>query len=532
MNRKLQLKALGMACLGALVWVCAVANGLGLDAADVPKEKPSKQGSVRADWTMFGGTVSRNMVNLEEKGVPTKWDVKTKKNIKWEAKLGSRAYGGPIVSDGRLFVGTNNEAPRNPDVKGDKGVVMCFRLEDGTFLWQAIHDKLEAGRVNDWPREGVCSTPTVEGPFVYYVSNRSEVICARVEGLTDGKNEGVRDEKYQTKTDADIVWRFDLIRNLNVFPHNMSAGCPLIVGDTIYIVTGNGVDAGHLRLPSPDAPSFIALNKHTGKLVWRDSSPGRNIMHGQWSNPVFIQTPKGSQVLFPGGDGWLYSMDPKSGEHLWRFDCNPKDSKYDLGGKGTRSDFIGTPVLWEGKIYIGTGQDPEHNEGIGHMWCIDPDGKGDVSPELAIDNNSPPKTKPNPNSRAVWHFGGASSKEESEETGRDYRFGRTMSTAAVHEGLVYISDLGGLFYCIDAKTGEPLWRHDLEAQVWGSPYWVDGKVFIGNDNGDVHIFEHGRTKKILNKIHMPGGAIRSNPTVVNGVLYIMASSRLFAIKGD
>src|SRR3982751_4964764 len=114
------------------------------------------------DWPMWGGTPDRNMVSTM-KGLPTTWDVKTKKNVKWVAELGSQAYGNPVVAGGMVFVGTNNEGPRDPNVKGDKGVLMAFRESDGQFMWQAVSDKLTAGRVNDWPYQGVCSSPLVEG---------------------------------------------------------------------------------------------------------------------------------------------------------------------------------------------------------------------------------------------------------------------------------------------------------------------------------------------------------------------------------
>ncbi len=80
-----------------------------------------------------------------------------------------------------------------------------------------------------------------------------------------------------------------MIKELNVFPHNMAACCPLIVGDIVFVVTANGVDEGHINIPSPDAPSFIALDKNTGKLLWKNNSPGKNIMHGQWSNPTYAE---------------------------------------------------------------------------------------------------------------------------------------------------------------------------------------------------------------------------------------------------
>src|SRR5262249_46858058 len=153
---------------------------------------------------------------------------------------------------------------------------------------------------------------------------------------------------------------------------------------------------------------------------------------------------------------WLRAFEPQTGKLIWEFDCNPKNSKYELGGKGTRSDFIATPVVHDEKVYIGLGQDPEHLEGVGHFWCIDMTKTGDVSPELVTDAKpAPPKTKPNPNSAAVWHYGGPA---KGENANRDYVFGRTMSTCSVHDGLVYIAELAGYVHCLDVKTGQPKWK--------------------------------------------------------------------------
>jgi outer membrane protein assembly factor BamB len=114
------------------------------------------------DWPMWGGKPDRNMVS-NMKGLPTEWDVKTKKNVKWVAQLGSQSYGNPVVADGMVFVGTNNEALRDPKQPGDRGVLMAFREGTGEFLWQQTHEKLESGRANDWPFRGVRARPLVEG---------------------------------------------------------------------------------------------------------------------------------------------------------------------------------------------------------------------------------------------------------------------------------------------------------------------------------------------------------------------------------
>lgn len=509
------------------------------------EEKPMAE--MARIWPTFGGTPSRNMVNSTETGIPTEWEIRKneeKKNFKWVAKLGSRAYGGPTIAGGKIFIGTNNESPRNnrdTDPKKvnvttklpqpiDKGVLMCFRESDGKFLWQHVNDKLESGIVNDWKHEGVCSTPAVDGDRVYYVSNRCAVVCLDVEGLANG-NQGIQTEKYKDDSDADVVWQYDMMKELNVFPHNMAACSPVIVGDVIFVVTANGVDEGHINIPSPEAPSFIALDKNTGKLLWKDASPGNQIMHGQWSNPTYAEIGGQAQIIFPGGDGWLYAFEPKTGKTLWKFDANPKKAKkYELGQAGERSDFIGTPVIYDDKIYIGTGQDPEHYEGVGHLYCINPVGKtGDISEELVVKENPDTTkrvTKPNPNSGMVWHYGGLDKREDAK---RDFVFGRTMSTCAIKDGLLYVGELAGYLHCLDAKSGAMHWVHDLKSAIWGSPYWVDGKVYIGTEDGDVFVFAHGKEKKLLSKVEMDQ-PVRSTPIALNGVLYVMTELNLFAIQ--
>jgi outer membrane protein assembly factor BamB len=114
---------------------------------------------VSQDWPMWGGTAQRNMISAM-KNLPESWDIKSGKNIKWKAQIGSTSYGNPVVADGKIFLGTNNGNPRNPEIDGDKGVLMCFRESDGKFLWQAVTDKLEWE--NDFGEQGVCSSPAVE----------------------------------------------------------------------------------------------------------------------------------------------------------------------------------------------------------------------------------------------------------------------------------------------------------------------------------------------------------------------------------
>ena len=269
------------------------------------------------DWPMWGGTPDRNMVS-NMKGLPTEWDVKTKKNVKWIAELGSQSYGNPVVAGGMVFVGTNNEALRDPKQPGDRGVLMAFKETTGEFLWQQTHEKLSSGRANDWPYQGVAASPLVEGTHLYYTSNRGVVWCLDINGFRDGKNDGpVTDEKLTGPNDADVIWSFDMMEEVGSYPHNMSNSSPVVFGDLVFVSTSNGQDESHVHIPSPRAPAIIALNKNTGRLVWEDNSVEDRILHGQWSTPSVGKIGGVDQVVSAQGDGWVRGYEAMTGKKLW-----------------------------------------------------------------------------------------------------------------------------------------------------------------------------------------------------------------------
>jgi outer membrane protein assembly factor BamB len=502
----------------AALAACAVACGR---PADAPRNGSRAAGvSVRGlDWPMLGGTPERDLVAPRAKNVPTTWAIgpaptpDAHTNLKWTAATGSASYGGPVIAGGKVFVGTNNDHPRDPKVKGDKGVVMCFNEADGKFLWQIVHDKLPNPNANDWPNQGVASTPCVDGNRLYYVSNRCELVCADTAGQ--------------------VAWRLDMMKDLHVYPRYLANSSPLVAGDLVFAVTGNGVgeEDGKVVLPAPDAPSFIAVKKADGKVAWKSHLPGSKIMNGQWSNPVYAVVDGQAQVIFPGGDGVLYAFEPKDGKLLWKFSCNATKWEYKPSGKGRRNYIVATPVVHEGRLYVGMGRDPENEgPGMGDLWCVDlarathfgPTSRDhDVSP---AGENFDPKAPANQKSALGWHYGGAGPKGGV----RDYVFGRTLSSCAVQSGLVYAADLDGFVYCFDAATGEKYWDEDLKSSVWGSPLWADGKVYLGDDNGDVHIFSHGKVKKVIGTVAMEE-PVQTPPVVANGLLYVMTKSKVYAI---
>ena len=499
------------------------------------------------DWAQWGGTTwGRNMYS-KEKGLPAKVDpgkfksgteevdLKTTKNVKWVAKVGSQSYGNVTIAGGKVFIGTNNDSPRDSQHQGDRSVLMVFDEKSGELLWQLITPKLKSGKVNDWENLGLLSSPTVEGDRVYIVTSRCEVMCLDVNGQANGNDGTYKDEgKYFVldtgqpaakvgPKDADIIWRYDMMDELGVFPHNASNSSPLIVDDLVYVCTSNGQDWTHSNIPSPLSPSFVAVNKKTGELAGEDDANiGPRIYHGQWSSASAGKVNGKTLVFFGGGDGWCYAFDAKPVKEgdvgllktVWKADCNPPHYKKTQDGKPIRypaaegpSEINATPVFYKNRIYVATGQDPEHGEGVGNLLCLDATKTGDIT-----------KTG------VLWQYP---------------KIHRSISTVSIDPdtGLLFVGDFSGFVHCLDAETGKVNWVHDMKAHMWGSTLVADGKVYVGDEDGDLVVLAATKEKNILSKISVDGreqdgpnlGApVYSTPVVANGVIYIASNTHLYA----
>ncbi len=487
------------------------------------------------DWPQWGNTQSRNMA-CDETGLPSDFaagefvgasdeiDMSTTRNVKWIAKLGSQSYGNPTVARGRVFVGTNNDSPRDERLRGDRSNVYCLDEATGEMIWQLSVPKLGTGKVSDWEYLGICSSPAVDGDRVYLVTNRCEVICLDFDGMADG-NDGDTDEGQYlagpgkppievADTDADIIWRLNMIDECGVFPHNVTSSSVLVAGDRLWVTTSNGVDYGHVETPAPSAPSLIVVDKHTGELLGEESSGlSRRIFHANWTSPAYLQTDELELAIFGGPDGFCYAFDPEPVTdedgypvlaERWRFDCNLAEYR-EKDGKFLRyathdgpSEVLGTAVVYDGLVYAVIGQDPEHGDGLGNLVCIDPSGEGDVT-----------------GSKRVWNYS---------------KIHRSISTMSIAGGLLFVADYAGFVYCLDAKTGEEFWIHDTMGHIWGSTLVADGKVHIGNEDGYLTIIPATREyeKESVLEIDMTS-PIYSSPIAANGVLYVATHTHLFAL---
>ena len=506
------------------------------------------------DWPQWGGRAERNMVS-DETGLPESFsrgvrertggiDAENAENVKWVARLGSATYGNPTIANGRVYVGTDDlnlaGDARLPRTHG--GLVQCLDERNGQLLWRLVvpqRTRLPAGLLYTHQHLGVCSSPTVEGDRVYVVTCAGEVLCLDARGLADG-NDGpfVAEAQYMAgsdappvpleATDADIIWRCDLIDELGIRPHDTTSCSALIVGPLLYLSTSNGVNPAHDRVLAPEAPAFVALDKATGRLAaYEDVGLSARLYHAAWCSPTLGHAVGKPQVIVGGGDGVCYAFEPLDRlpdqpvplKNIWSCDCNPPEYKfrdgqpipYYAGDKRKKdspnkndgsyvgpSQLIGTPVCDRGRVYVAIGQDPAHGRGKGMLHCIDAAQEGDIT------------------SRGkVWSYGGLD---------------RTMATAAVADGLVYLVDIAGRLHCLDADTGECQWVYETKAETWGGPLAADGKLYFGNQKM-FYVMAAGREPKLLSEIKL-GNPMYTTPVAANGVLYVASQHYLWAVQAQ
>ena len=407
---------------------------------------------------------------------PVDWDPTTGRNVVWSVELGNETFGRPVAAGDAVYVGTNNSRHMNAAYPDEAGVLMAFRATDGTFLWEDVAPRVERG-LREFLLPSTTSAPYVEGNRLYYVTSECELRCLDTQGSR--------------------IWNLDMCGRLGVFPHEATNSEVLPVGDLLMVSTSNGQNEGHTLVPSPRAPSLIAVDKHTGDVVWRAIGAGEHVLHGQWSSPAAANVNGRMHVLFGGGDGWLRAYDAASGHEIWRFDGNPKDALWrPRPGVLSRSFILASPVFANGRVFIAMGQSPEHGNAPSFIHAISPNGQGDVT-----------------TSRLLW-------------TSREV--GRVAGTPVEQDGLLYVGDVGGIVYCLDAATGATVWKHDTLGAIWGCLLLAGDRLYVGNEDGTMTVLRAGPQKEVLAEIEM-GAPLYSRPALVGDALYLATSNRLYLV---
>ena len=312
-------------------------------------------------------------------------------------------------------------------------------------------------------------------------------------------------------TDADVLWLYDMIKELGVRQHDAAHCSILLDGRFLYVNTANGVDDTHRHIASPDAPCLIVIDKETGRLVARDGEHiGPTVFHCTWSSPSLGVVNGRKLIFYCGPNGIVYAFEPVTAvteqvqtlKKVWWFDIDPtapKENVHRFTANRTESPSTihAMPVFADGRLYVAGGGDIWWGKRQAWLFCLDAAGAGDVT---------------------------ATAKKWSYALTR-----HVMSTPAVWNGLAFVADCGRKIHCVEAATGKPCWTHDIQGEMWSSTLVADGKVYVGTRRGEFLVLAAAREKRVLSSCQLDG-PVSGTPVAANGVLYVTTQKKLYALK--
>ena len=291
--------------------------------------------------------------------------------------------------------------------------------------------------------------------------------------------------------DGNVVWEHSLFEDFGkISGYGGRTQTPIIDEDRI-IVSFLCMNWGKTGTPPPKQ-TYYAFDKRTGKLLWI-SAPGGRPYDTNYSCPV-VAVINGIRMLIGGNsDGGIHAMNARTGEHIWSF----RMSKRGLNV---------TPVVDGKHVYIAHGEDNIDSVTFGRIQCIDATGRGDVT-----------------ETHGVWRV-------------NDIKAGYTG--LLIKDGVLYVVADTGNLHAFDSQSGEALWIHDLGTVGKGSPVWADGKIYVMEVNGNIHILKPSREGcESLSHVRLEGvvgegpDEIYASPAIASGRVYFVTRDRTICIGG-
>jgi outer membrane protein assembly factor BamB len=450
--------------------------------------------------------------------------------IKWSVNIGHGFESEPAIANGLVWIGGNNDSPRDPTLIDDAGVLFCFRESDGKFLYQHVSPRRTEGREYDWPGYGITSTPFIEKDRLYFCTNRCEIVCLDIKALNDGM--GAVHE----------VWKVDMVDTFGVRPGVAHIGSrhlhcsPVVWGDYVYVNTTHTVRSYQQPNETANgrpAPSLICFNRHTGAVVWSDNSPGDYVLGQQWNNPTVIHAGGRDQVIMGQGDGWVRSFDCQTGALIWKFDMNFKYERLEhgeaWGDDRILRQAIAEPVFHNDRLFLVAGTEFEFGSATGRLCCIDPSKTGDISADHFGESKV---INDNPNSGLVWEFAGSKTGRFGHDADMDNPnvMHSSFGSVAIKNGLVVAVDFNGSVHCLDEKSGQRYWTFNTHSRLLGSPLILGKQIIVGDEDCLLHSIPLDKQlDKNQCKTYESNSFHHTAPVYANDTLYISSLKKLYAI---
>ncbi len=383
--------------------------------------------------------------------------------VKWKIDLPERGNSTSIVWDGKIFLTQN---------VGTRRTLMCLDRKDGHTLWQAGPE---------WTGEDVThqtnpycsSSPATDGERIVAWFGSAGLWCWSL----DGKEQ----------------WHVDLGAQKHIWGYGAS---PVLHGDLCILNFGPG-----------ERSFIVAVDKRTGKEVWRfevpaaevkEGSGGEKGFTGSWNTGRIVADGKHEQFLISLPDA-LFSLDPKTGKELWH--CNGLNAlayAEPIVGKTMKQFPVGAKVTeMELPVFAAFGG---YN---GFSIGVQAAGSGDITEKARL-----------------W-----------QEKKNPQRIGSNV----VRDGIAWLTGEPGVIQCIELTTGKDLWKERMQtpagrANTWSSLVRSGDRIYAVTQNSDVVVFKASTEKYEQLAVNSLGdGLTNSSLAVSDGQLFLRTHKHLWCI---
>ena len=430
--------------------------------------------SVQADWMRFRGP-NGSGVSDEKQTTPVEWS--DQKNLKWKAALPGRGSSSPIIVGDKVFVtcwsGYGMDRSDPGDQKDLKRHLVCLNRKSGKILWDRTVNPVLPEDVYSgmFAEHGYAShTPTSDGKRVYVYFGKSGALAYDFDG----------NQLWQTIVGDELD------------PRRWGSSSSPILYQNLLIVTATA-----------ESEAIVALNKETGKEVWRQESTGFN---ATWGTPVLVSINDERTDLVIGVPYEIWSLNPNTGKLRWYCEAMPTDT------------YCSSVIAHKGVVYGIEGRG-------GGSIAVRANGKGDVT-----------------KSHVLW-------------SGRD---GNRIETPVIYQDRIYFFSKG-IANCIDARTGERIFRGRLDSgnavasdqreeqagnrfggrqsrggfrgSDYSSPVIADGKIYYTSRSGETYVIKASNKLEQLsvNRLTDENEDFSATPAVSDGQLFIRSDKHLYCI---
>lgn len=356
--------------------------------------------AVAADWPQFRGPTGDG--HVKDAKLPTEWD-KTR-NVAWRTEIPGLGWSSPVVAGGKIFLTTAVSSGKDHSLRA-----LCLDAKSGESIWNvevfkesgsqspAIHKK----------NSHASPTPVIDGDdlFVHFGHMGTACLNAR-----DGKTRWTQ-------------------RTLAYNPVHGNGGSPILAGDKLIF-----------NIDGTDRQEVVALNRKTGKVLWRTPRKMNVPKPFSFSTPLLIMV-NGREQIVSAGSGVVMALDPTSGKEIWRVTY------------GNGYSVVPRPVYGNGLVYLSSGYE------VPVLHAIRPDGAGDVT---------------------ATHIAWTAKRGAP----------RNASPLLVDDALYLAAD-DGLITCLDAKSGKERWVERAGRAFSASPLSANGLLYFLDEDGVAIVMKPG-----------------------------------------